>query len=539
MNGARYETGLETRVKEKWRPSLGLIVSAVLASVTVLPLVGLFFFRLYDNQLIRQTQAELIAQSQVLAAIYAREVEARRATGIALGAEIPLQARPDPKELFAPITPALDLVADDELLRRRPDARPAPAPADAGYVEIGAKLWPVIMETQRVTLAGFRILDPHGVVIAGREEVGQSLAHIEEVATALGGQYRAVLRTRVPDKPPPPIYSFSRGLGVHVFSAMPVIVDNHVAGVIYTSRTPSNIFQHFYRERTKFMLAALAVIVATIVIGLIFSRTITHPMYELIGRAERIGRGERDAFQPLAHYGTREFAQLSRSFLDMAEQLSRRSEYIASFSAHLTHELKSPLTSIKGAAELLLDSLQGEASTLTRMEQKTFLSNILGDAERLEIMTQRLRELARAEGAPQNERAELRMVVAHLTSRFPTRAIAAGGCLDRAIGMSCEKALIVLSHLTDNAVRHNAKNFTLEASPDRASITMTVSNDGDSISEANRDRIFDAFFTTRRDTGGTGMGLSIVKAVMTSHGGSIKLLPTDRGARFELQFPAG
>ena len=184
MNGAR----LEPRLKEKWRPSLGLIVSAVLTFVTVLPLVGLFFFRLYDNQLIRQTQAELIAQSQVLAAIYAGEVEARRATGIALGAEIPPEARPDPNEAFSPITPALDLVADDELLRRRPDARPPLAPADAAYVEIGEKLWPIILETQRVTLAGFRILDPHGVVIAGREEVGQSLAHIEEVAAALKGQ---------------------------------------------------------------------------------------------------------------------------------------------------------------------------------------------------------------------------------------------------------------------------------------------------------------------------------------------------------------
>jgi signal transduction histidine kinase len=524
------------RLKDKWRPSLGLIVSVVLAFVTVLPLVGLFFFRLYDNQLIRQTQAELIAQSQVFAAIYAHEVEMRRTAGITLGAEIPPEARPDPNDRFAPIVATLDLVAD-ELLRRRPDARPAQVPADPVYIEIGAKLWPVITETQKVTLAGFRILDPHGVVIAGREETGQSLAHIEEVATALTGQYRAVLRTRVPDKPPPPIYSFSRGLGVHVFSAMPVIVDNHVAGVIYTSRTPSNIFQHFYRERTKFILAALAVIVATIVIGLIFSRTITGPMYELIGRAERIGRGERDAFQPLAHHGTREFAQLSKSFLDMAEQLSRRSEYIASFSAHLTHELKSPLTSIKGAAELLLDSLQGEA--LTRAEQKTFLSNILGDAERLEAMTQRLRELARAETAPQNERAALQTVVAGLVGRFPAGMISAHGCLDRGIGMSMEKALIVLSHLADNAVRHNAKSITLEASPSDAAIRMTVCNDGDPISEANRDRIFDAFFTTRRDTGGTGMGLAIVKAVMTSHGGSIRLLPGDQGAAFELQFPAG
>jgi two-component system sensor histidine kinase CreC len=397
---------------------------------------------------------------------------------------------------------------------------------------------PLIVETQKVTLAGFRILDPQGVVIAGREEVGQSLAHVEEVASALRGEYRAVLRNRVPDKPPPPIYSFSRGIGVHVFSAMPVIVDNHVAGVIYTSRTPSNIFQHFYQERTKFILAAIAVMLSTLAIGLVFSRTITRPMYELIGRAARIARGDRDAFQPLKHYGTREFAQMSRSFLDMAGQLSRRSDYIASFSAHLTHELKSPLTSIKGAAELLLESVQSEKDTLTRIEQKNFLRNILGDAERLETMTQRLRELARAETVPQYEQAGLDLVVGGLKSRFPTRAISASGCLDRSIVMSAEKALIVLSHLTDNAMRHNARRVTLEASSEAQRIRLTVSNDGDPISEANREKIFDAFFTTRRDTGGTGMGLAIVKAVMTSHGGSIRLLPADCGAAFELEFPA-
>jgi two-component system, OmpR family, sensor histidine kinase CreC len=528
---------ISARFRERWRPSLGLIVFAVLAFVMVLPLIGLFFFRLYDNQLIRQTQAELIAQSQVFAAIFSREVEARRASGIALGAEIPPEARPDPEDKFAPIRPALDLAGHD-FFRRRPDAVPAKASADPAYVAIGATLMPLILETQKVTLAGFRILDPSGVVIAGRDEVGQSLAHIEEVAAALRGQYRAVLRTRTPDKPPPPIYSFSRGLAVHVFSAMPVVVDNHVVGVIYTSRTPSNIFQHFYQERTKFILAALAVMLATLAIGFVFSRTITRPMYELIRRAARISKGNRDAFQPLAHYGTREFAKLSRSFLDMAEQLSRRSDYIATFSAHLTHELKSPLTSIKGATELLLESAQSEKDTLTRMEQKNFLRNILGDADRLETMTQRLRELAHAETISQNEQAELGFVVGGLKSRFPTRTISATGCLDRSIGMSAEKALIVLSHLTDNAMRHNAKNVTLEASGEAELIRLTVSNDGDPISAPNREKIFDAFFTTRRDTGGTGMGLAIVKAVMTSHGGSIKLLPADKGATFELEFPA-
>src|SRR5215470_2431290 len=410
--------------REKWRPSLGLVIFAVLASVALLPLVGLFFFRLYDNQLIRQTQAELIAQSRVLAAVYAREVEARLDKGLVLGPELPPETRPDPEDRVTPIRPALDLAGND-LLMRRPDARPANVPADPAYIEIGARLAPIMLETQRVTLAGFRILDPRGVVIAGRQEVGQSLAHIEEVAAALKGQYRAALRIRKPDKTPPPIYSISRGVGVHVFSAMPVIVDNHVAGVIYTSRTPSNIFQHLYQERGKFLLAALAVIFATVIIGLVFSRTITRPMRELVNRAARISRGDRDAFRPLAHYGTRELAQLSHSFLEMAEQLSRRSDYIATFSSHLTHELKSPLTSIKGAAELLLDSLQSKSDTLTRMEQKNFLRNILGDAERLEIMTQRLRELARAETVPTSEQTELSTVVGGLKSRFPTRAIEA------------------------------------------------------------------------------------------------------------------
>ena len=118
-------------------------------------------------------------------------------------------------------------------------------------------------------------------------------------------------------------------------------------------------------------------------------------------------------------------------------------------------------------------------------------------------------------------------------------AIDANGCLERSIGMSSEKALIVLSHLTDNAIRHNAKHVRLEAVGEDTTVRMTVSNDGDPISEPNREKIFDAFFTTRRDTGGTGMGLAIVQAVMTSHGGSIRLLPSDKGVAFELQFPAG
>jgi signal transduction histidine kinase len=521
------------RARTKWRPTLGLIVFAVLSTVIALPLVGLFFFRIYDNQLIHQTQAELIAESSVLSAVYAREVEARM-PGIPLGAEIAPELRPDPSNRFAPIRPALDLAGND-LLSRRPDARRAEAAPDPAYLEIGARLLPVMMQTQKVTLAGFRILDPHGVVIAGQRETGMSLAHIREVAAALRGRYRGALRVRISSQPPPPIYSISRGTGLRVFSAMPVIVDNHVAGVIYASRTPSNIFRHIYEEKGKFILAGIAVLGVTLVIGLIFSRTITRPMHELIQRISEIRRGAPDAFRPLKHYGTREFALLSRSFLEMAETLSHRSDHISTFAAHLTHELKSPLTSIRGAAELLQDSTS--PGGLTDPERKKFLDNILGDTERIDVLVRRLRELAQAEAAQAGGSVVLQSLVGELRSRFPGLAIEAGGALDRAIAMSAENALIVLSHLADNAGRHHATELKLAVSDERGAIRMVVSNNGDAISAANRERIFDAFFTTRRDSGGTGMGLAIAQAMLRANGGSIRLLP--EGAAFEVRFRAG
>ena len=523
--------------RAKWRPTLGLIVFAVLSTVIALPLVGLFFFRIYDNQLIHQTQAELIAQSSVLSVVYAREVEAK-IPGIPLGAEIAPGLRPDPSDRFAPIRPALDLAGND-LVARRPDARAAETAPDPAYLEIGARMLPVMMQTQKVTLAGFRLLDPHGTVIAGRRETGMSLAHIEEVAAALQGRYRGALRVRISDKPPPPIYSISRGTGLRVFSAMPVIVDNHVAGVIYASRTPSNIFRHFYEEKGKFILAVIAVLGVTLIIGLIFSRTITRPMHELIQRISEIRQGNRDAFRPLKHYGTREFALLSRSFLEMAETLSHRSDHISTFAAHLTHELKSPLTSIRGAAELLQDSGAAPPGRLTDPERQKFLSNILGDTERIEVLVRRLRELAQAEAAQAGGSVVLQSLIGELRNRFPHLAIDAGGALDRAIAMSAENALIVLSHLADNAGRHNATELKLTASGEASAVRLVVRNNGDAISAANRERIFDAFFTTRRDSGGTGMGLSIAQAMLRANGGSIRLLPQEEGTAFEVRFRAG
>ncbi len=378
-------------MRDKWRPRLGLVILAILLMVMALPFAGLFSFASYENQLIRQTEAELIAQGAVIAATFARDVKAAGLSPESLGATVTAQknyareAGP-----FRPIEPKLDL-AVDPILMPRPD--PVPAEPDPVFAKLGAGFTEVMAAAQQSTLAGFRLLDPKGVVIAGGNDVGKSYADVEEVRIALAGRYAGVLRTRVSDEPPPPLYSVSRGTKVRIFVAMPVVVDRRVAGVIYLSRTPNNIVKHLYGERGKLMLAGAAMLVGALIIGIVFLRAISRPMHELMDRTARIAAGDASAIRPLSHHGTREMAELANAFLDMARKLQARSDTIRTFATHVSHELKSPLTSILGAAELLRDS--GE--DMDQATRARFTGNIVADAERLAGLVRRLIDLARAE----------------------------------------------------------------------------------------------------------------------------------------------
>ncbi|RDJ25491.1 HAMP domain-containing protein [Bosea caraganae] len=533
-------------VRRKWRPTLSMIVFVVLVTVTMLPLIGLFFFRLYENQLIHQTESELIAQTAAIAAIYAREVEAdpaARALARPAGSQAPTrdeyrslaareQAMRTPVGDYHPIEPSLDLAGDD-ILPRRPDAREPAKPADPAFLAIGARLAGIVTATQDVTLAGFRILDPNGTVIAGREELGRSLADVEEVATALRGRYGNALRVRISNSPAPPLYSWSRGTGIRVFVAMPVMVDQAVAGVVYASRTPNNIFKHLFAERRKVIFAGLAIALVTALIGFVFARTITRPIHGLIAQTQAIGHGERAQEPPPAHYGTREIASLSQSFHEMAERLSERSAYISTFATHVSHELKSPLTSIQGAAELMKDS----SASMSEEQRQRFLGNIIDDTHRLTRLLDRLRELARADNPQMAGSTTLQAVVGLVRDAFPALIITVEGEPESVLGLSPDNALIVLSHLADNAQRHNAKNLRIAARQVNDRLELRVSDDGDGIAASNRGRIFDPFFTTRRESGGTGMGLGIAQSMLRSHDGAIALEPSEAGTAFTIRLP--
>ena len=176
----------------RWRPSLGLIIFSVLAVVAVLPLIALGVFRLFDNELVRQTERELIAQSAVFSAIVTLELEA--ATEPIAGFGVP-PGRIDPKQRFRPVRPILDFTRH-VLLPPRPDAQPPETALRVTYREIGLRVTEIAHRTQSVTLADFRILDPAGRVFAGGGEIGMSLAHVNEVRTAMSGTYSSVVRRR-------------------------------------------------------------------------------------------------------------------------------------------------------------------------------------------------------------------------------------------------------------------------------------------------------------------------------------------------------
>jgi signal transduction histidine kinase len=519
---------------QKWRPSLSLVVFLVLASVLSLPLFSLYFLKVYQNQLIQQTEAELIAQSAALAAVFHREIETTIPPDVALGTKVPPPAQKLSDQTYQPIWPKLEL-AHDSVLPPRPEARAPSAPADPAFVALGARMMPDLLATQNVTLAGFRLLDPNGIVIAGREEVGLSLAHLHEVAEALQGRFSGALRVRISKHDQPSLYSMSRGTGMRVFTATPVIVRDQVAGVVYASRTPSNVFKHLFEHRGKVALAILSMIVPTLLIGFLFHRTITEPMRELIERTDRIGKGDRNALGPLKRHGTSEFARLSRSFLEMARRLNARSSFISTFATHVSHELKSPLTSIQGAAELLRDDV--DAPAMDDEDRRKFLDNIIADANRLTKISVRLRDFARAENPVALGTAKLSALIANLRSAFPALDIRASGDLDTPMRISEENASIIFSNLADNAIRHKGSAFEISAKRQGNLLLVTVSDNGEGVSANNRTQIFDSFFTTRRDSGGTGMGLAIVRAMLDAHGGAIRLLESEQGTAFELAIP--
>ena len=409
--------------------------------------------------------------------------------------------------------------------------------ADKVAQEVGARLTPVLLDAQRTNLAGIRLLDWQGVVIGGREDIGKSLAHISEVQLALQGHYASTIRQRTIRRSQPPLASFSRGTGVRVFVAYPIVAGDRLYGAMLLSRTPSSILEHLHSQQEKIALAAAIVLLLIVVLVVFTSYAIARPLHGLIEQTKRFAGGDKKALEPLAKPVTEEVALLSQSFSEMARNLEHRSEYIRNFAAHVSHEFKTPLAAIQGAIELLEEHAEG----MSAEKRGQFLRNIGQDSERLKRLVDRLLEMARADVM---EAAVGECEVAPVVEQLRARYQAVGLSLTLA-GASAARARVpreivetMLSNLFDNSRQNGASQVEITIQHSDGQLSIRVADNGAGISAANAENIITPFFTTHRDDGGTGLGLGIVRALLTAYGGDIAVVPATNGAVFAVTIPA-
>src|SRR6202011_5975920 len=298
------------------------------------------------------------------------------------------------------------------------------------------------------------------------------------------------------------------------------------------SRTPRTLADALYGKRWH--LIALAALLLGSIGGLSALGTfaISRPMRAVTDQAKRTAEGERGAISPVAGPTVREVAELSEALSRMARTLEDRADYIRGFAAHVSHEFKTPLTTIRGTVELL----QEHFDSMSQEERARFLRNLEGEAERLARLVSRLLDLARADVAPGAEHA--RTLAAALIARVAERYRESGLALDVSASETltlaiAEEALeMILVNLIENAFQHAGSQARVAVSLRRQGdvAALVVSDDGPGISIANAARIFTPFFTTARKHGGTGLGLPIVQSLARVHGGAVALLPSSKGA---------
>jgi two-component system OmpR family sensor kinase len=282
--------------------------------------------------------------------------------------------------------------------------------------------------------------------------------------------------------------------------------------------------------------------------GLAVARRAMEPIAELTAAARRIERS-RDPSEKIPHAEAEdEVAELARTLEAMLHSLgearaetegalTRQREFVADAS----HELRTPLTSVLANLELLEYELTGE--------QREAAASALRSSRRMRRLVADLLLLARADAgrvAP-HQPVDLSEVVTDAAAELEPVAgdheisidAPAGAHLD---GARDELHRLVLN-LMENALRHTDPGTAVEATVERRNgeVVLAVEDDGPGIPDEQREKVFERFYRgSGEHSGSSGLGLSIVRAVATSHGGTVRLEPPldGRGARFVVRIPA-
>ena len=301
------------------------------------------------------------------------------------------------------------------------------------------------------------------------------------------------------------------------------------------------------------LVAATVLLLGTAVIAFVIFGPTRRRLSEVQAATERLGAGDLAARAP--EYGADEVAALAQSFNRMADELASRARALEisdrarrQLLADVSHELMTPLTAMRGYIETLtMAELQLDAATRQR-----YMTIVTDETHRLEQIIGDLLDLARLEGGGVTLRRE-RVDVAALFARVGARH--ERELRERWIGLvtrvepaashvpgDADRLEQALQNLAANALRHTpgGGEIALAAETVGDRIRITVRDTGPGIAADHLPLVFDRFFKSdaaRKASGGSGLGLSIVKAIVERHGGSIAAR-NDGGAVFEILLPS-
>ncbi len=433
-----------------------------------------------------------------------------------------------------------ELVRDD--LARMPSAGTLDASAFAQHVReyasrpVDAKIWGLSKRTLDyrvyVTDATGRVVFDSGFR-GSASASGADYSQWRDVALTLSGRYGARATREVRSDESTSV----------MYVAAPVRSAGDVIGVLTVAKPMSTVQQFVTRAEREILVRGAWLLGVSAAVGVLITGWLVWSVRRLRRYAQGVQLGQRIAAPRLSG----ELGELALAMQDMRERLEGR-EHIEGLVRALTHELKSPLTAIAGAAELLRDDLPAA-------DREAFSEQIQTQSVRLRQLVERLLELSKLEQRRQLEhsaRIDLAAIAHAAQAAASARAMQRGVSIDvKVLDAPCivgdaDLIQVALSNLLDNAI---------DFEPPGGSVSLTVRTQGHEAVLAVRDhgvgvpqyalpRLGERFFSTPRPsatgdaalTKGSGLGLAIVRQIVELHSGTLRFAGAEPGFLVEMRF---
>ena len=325
--------------------------------------------------------------------------------------------------------------------------------------------------------------------------------------------------------------------------AMPLSLRGEAVGAVFVHKKLELINTGFLPLFHELWLAAMIASALGLVLTAYTAVRITRPLTELANAAKRLAQG--DMSVKVRVYADDEIGEVSRAFNSMVDALQTMEEQRKGFVANVSHELRSPITSIAGYLQGMLDG------TIPREEHQKYMQVVYDETQRLTRLIRDLLDLSRIESGnvPMNPvdfniNELMRRVLIKYEGRLDEKNMeveaefADEPCMVHA---DMDRIEQVVSNLVDNAIKFCGQygKLTLETRWVGDLCTVTVADDGAGIDEKDLPHVFDRFYTVdKAHTAGkgTGLGLSIVKQILLQHGHDITVESVKgEGTRFAFQ----